>query len=194
MTDLIERLRLFEASGPAIPSCQLFGEAADEIERLQREVVTLRWGSEQYNRLADYVIPRKNLWVDHNGSHTDSVIREIKRLTDELINLEQVAKDRYCEMQTEIERLMAVVETQEDALKEFHAEIERLREHYDKHLDDRIEWQAENQRLRAVVDALKQIEVRGLEIINEHVGGSDASYVAQELTSMAHVALENNDG
>ena len=35
MTDLIERLRLFEASGPAIPSCQLFGEAADEIERLR---------------------------------------------------------------------------------------------------------------------------------------------------------------
>jgi hypothetical protein len=34
MSDLVERLRLFEASGPAIPSCQLFGEAADEIERL----------------------------------------------------------------------------------------------------------------------------------------------------------------
>jgi hypothetical protein len=29
---------LFEASGPAIPSCQLFGEAADEIERLQAVV------------------------------------------------------------------------------------------------------------------------------------------------------------
>jgi len=30
---------------------------------------------------------------------------EVSRLTDELINLEEVAKDRYCEMQTEIERL-----------------------------------------------------------------------------------------
>jgi hypothetical protein len=30
---------------------------------------------------------------------------EVSRLTDELINLEEVAKDRYCKMQTEIERL-----------------------------------------------------------------------------------------
>ena len=38
MSDLIERLRLFEASGPAIPSCQLFGEAADEIQRNRKEI------------------------------------------------------------------------------------------------------------------------------------------------------------
>ena len=44
----------------------------------------------------------------------------------------------------------------------------------------------ECERLRA---ALERIEVRGIEIISEHVGGSDASYVAQELTAIAREAL-----
>jgi len=97
-----------------------------EIERLQLE---LKYKLDQSERI-------KNLEA------------EIERLTDELINVEELAKDRYCKMQSEIERLRA---------------------------------------------ALKQIEARGLDIINEHVGGSDASYVAQELTSMALAALEEAD-
>ena len=35
MSDLIERMRLFKASYPTLPSCRLLGEAADEIERLR---------------------------------------------------------------------------------------------------------------------------------------------------------------
>ena len=37
--------------------------------------------------------------IDYNAAD------EIERLTDELINVEQLAKDRYCKMQSEIERL-----------------------------------------------------------------------------------------
>lgn len=50
------------------------------------------------------------------------------------------------------------------------------------------ELMAEVERLRA---ALTRIEVRGLEIISEHVGRSDASYVAQELTAIAREALRD---
>ena len=54
-------------------------------------------------------------------------INEIERLTDELINVEQVAKDRYCKMQSEIDELR---ECEFDLLKrldEAEDEIERLR-------------------------------------------------------------------
>ena len=43
---------------------------------------------------------------------------EIERLTDEIINLEALAKDRYCTMQTEIERLkgdIQILKLQRDA-------------------------------------------------------------------------------
>lgn len=94
MSDLLQELRWWYESDPD-PRIK---KAADKIERLQREVVTLRWGSEQYNRLADYVIPRKNLWADHDGSHTDSVIREIERLKEQVEYWQKrhdVLRDRY---------------------------------------------------------------------------------------------------
>ena len=49
---------------------------------------------------------------------------EIERLTDELINVEQLAKDRYCEMQSKIERLeAAALKTlkEQDMLDEHHS-------------------------------------------------------------------------
>lgn len=66
---------------------------------------------------------------------------EIRQLTDELINLEQVAKDRYCEMQTEIERLTAL-------RKEDRNDMQRLSDQLD-YLSD------QNAKLQAVVDALR---------------------------------------
>jgi hypothetical protein len=63
MSDLVERLRLFEASGPAIPSCQLFGEAADEIERLHKrhdDFLQEFWATNALNAKLDAKIDRLN--------------------------------------------------------------------------------------------------------------------------------------
>jgi len=185
MSDLIERL--CEVQGRTTKSYRNPDgpEAANEIERLQLE---LKYKLDQSERI-------KNLEA------------EIERLTDELINVEELAKDRYCKMQSEIERLNAEVTHYAQAYhremvanKKLQAENERLtalrkEDRNDmQRLSDQLDYLSDqNAKLQAVVDALKQIEVRGLEIINEHVGGSDASYVAQELTSMALAALEETD-
>jgi uncharacterized membrane protein len=75
----------------------------------------------------------------------------------------------------------------ERALKA-QAEIERLRAKMERFRDQHEKDYTEIERLRA---ALFCIEVRGIEIISERVGGSDASYVAQELTAIAREALKH---
>lgn len=43
------------------------------------------------------------------GDQCATCAQEIERLNDELISVEQLAKDRYCKMQSEIERLQMLL-------------------------------------------------------------------------------------
>ena len=52
--------------------------------------------------------------------------QKIEQLTDELISLEQVAKDRYCTMQTQIERLEDQLSFMTKECKRFEAVVERI--------------------------------------------------------------------
>jgi hypothetical protein len=96
------------------------------------------------------------------------------------------------EQADEIERLQQGVislRTQYDELADKNQRLRELTENDGKEIGSYREGtglRGENQRLRA---ALERIEVRGIEIISERVGGSDASYVAQELTAIAREAL-----
>ena len=58
----------------------------------------------------------------------DEAADEIERLTDELINVEQVAKDRYCKMQSEIERLQRSVRVRDARLLTAREEIAKLQD------------------------------------------------------------------
>ena len=51
------------------------------------------------------------------GRYIHELVAEIERLQDEIINLEALAKDRYCTMQTEIERLEEKLEKQKRLTK-----------------------------------------------------------------------------
>ena len=55
--------------------------------------------------MSDLTERLRDRYSKHSQELRDEAADEIERLTDELINLELVAKDRYCEMQTQIERL-----------------------------------------------------------------------------------------
>lgn len=90
----------------------------------------------------------------------------------------------------EIERLKNLREATEKWRIQTAEACERARDERDHYRDKYHECKAEIERLWA---ALERIEVRGLEIISEHVGGSDASYVAQELTAIAREALNLTD-
>ena len=69
---------------------------------------------------------------------------EIERLTDELINLEQVAKDRYCKMQGEIERLKAkLTQDPKDARCQLYKATQK--------------WQQEAERCNAEIERLESI-------------------------------------
>ncbi len=50
------------------------------------------WGNKQYTRLADYCI-KQRLYKGHDGSHTDSVIREISRLSSEISLLREALEE-----------------------------------------------------------------------------------------------------
>lgn len=58
---------------------------------------------------ADDVYVGKGITVKDVKAEIERLRSRIEELIDENINLENVAKDRYCEMQTEIERLRTIV-------------------------------------------------------------------------------------
>ena len=90
-----------------------------------------------FNELVERLTAERNHWKDETMSACDEIERltakcdvfketvtareatiaernrEIERLTDELVNVEQVAKERYCEMQQRIEELEARHEAEE---------------------------------------------------------------------------------
>jgi hypothetical protein len=82
-------------------------------------------------------------------------------------------------MSSAVNKALRVIREQADEIERLQQGVISLRTQYDELAD-------KNERLRA---ALERIEVRGIEIISERVGGSDASYVAQELTAIAREAL-----
>lgn len=89
MTDLKEALDFYEMNDYLTPDqCEA---VIDRIEELDAQV----------NReLAN------NVALDDEIEKRD---RRIEELTDELVNVEQLAKDRYCRMQQENERLRAAI-------------------------------------------------------------------------------------
>jgi hypothetical protein len=94
----------------------------NESERQTRAQMTRLYKTqhsvEQYNRLANYVIPKKHLWQGHDGSHVDSVIREIELL--EAQN-ERLMSRGIEDMRFEIERLEAIETTLQAYVDKRHA-------------------------------------------------------------------------
>lgn len=84
---------------------------------------------------------------------------------------------------------MTKVEKLKQRIEELEARIDRLHEH-DGTMCPICAMERRIEELEAVLEKLMR---RGLEIISEHVGGTDASYVAQELTALASHALEKDD-
>lgn len=60
----------------------------DEVKRQGYEIAKMRHPAEQYDRLADYVIAN-GLWRGHEGSHTDSILRQLAAV--------EAVRDRYRE-------------------------------------------------------------------------------------------------
>jgi len=115
---------------------------------------------------------------------------EIERLTDELINVEELAKDRYCKMQSEIERLNAEVTHYAQAYhremvanKKLQAENERLtalrkEDRNDmQRLSDQLDYLSDqNAKLQAVVDDLQGLIAESTGVVGLHLNGDFASW------------------
>lgn len=65
--------------------------------------------SDLINAARQIVDALHNIGMPNTIEMIEKLVNEIERLNDEFINLEALAKDRYCRMQTEIERLNAEV-------------------------------------------------------------------------------------
>jgi predicted nuclease with TOPRIM domain len=100
MRKLIERLRLFEASGPAIPSCQLFGEAADEIEQLRAGCDRLHGYIAEKDAEIERLKRMRDMWKATANSNRD----EIERLR---AALERIADG--CDLSNEAQAIESVV-------------------------------------------------------------------------------------
>jgi len=142
-------------------------DLADEIERLNAEVTHY---AQAYHR---EMVANKKLQAVADAAQI--MRKQAAKLAD--------YADLTSRLQEQCDKYMSNALDAWDRVKVLEDDAES-RQLYVDSLCQKIE------RLRA---ALKQIEARGLDIINEHVGGSDASYVAQELTSMALAALEETD-
>ena len=94
------------------------------------------------------------------AEYTAKLKAEIERLTDELINVEQLAKDRYCNMQIEIERLRAdktkwilrcgIVDAENKRLR---AELKATQDNEHRIVEANKLVLIRNAKLQAVVDA-----------------------------------------
>lgn len=120
-------------------------------------------------------------------------IAEIERLNDEIINIEALAKERYCAMQTEIERLQTEVRQLTDDVSVLAPENDRLRAESDTlrcaleaALLAGADLEAEIERLQAALESIATMPP-----VNEEFGYQ--GYDADKMAAIARDVLKGAD-
>jgi len=131
--------------------------------------------SDLIKRLRDAVLPIQKAWPLQLEAAA-----KLERLTDELINTELLAKDRYCKMQTEIERKDAEIAELKEVVEDYKQKQVNMEAVVNANIESGKRIRAENEKLRAALDKLARL-------------GNEPEYGNSDGNRIALAALEDEE-